>query len=371
MTAPSGGGPSRSSGASAGVRGAVVVGLAVILGIVGLQILDESGPSGSASLTTSTVPGATSGSSATTTPLHKPAEVRVKVYNASGVQGTAETMTDKLHAEGYNMQTPANLSDERAGTVVQCIEGFERGGHAARRVRRRRRCHHPAVPEGSSRGRVRRRLHRRHRHGLIRAGGTVALPPALRPFVAQPERAALFVDFDGSVSPIVPDPPAARPLPAARAALARLVPVLGTVVVVSGRPAAFLAEHLGIDGLGYVGAYGLERFTDGRVVVDDRVRPWVDTIARAADDADAALPGLLVERKGEVAVTIHWRGRPDRGAEATAWAEATATRLGLHAPIRGRMAIELRPPLPVDKGTTIAALGARRADRRLRGRRRR
>ena len=184
----------------------------------------------------------------------------------------------------------------------------------------------------------------------------MAVPPALRPFVAQPERAALFVDFDGSVSPIVPDPPAARPLPAARAALARLVPVLGTVAVVSGRPAAFLDEHLGIDGLGYVGAYGLERFTDGRVVVDDRVRPWVDTIARAADDADAALPGLLVERKGEVAVTIHWRGRPDRGAEATAWAEATATRLGLHAPLRGRMAVELRPPLPVDQGTTIAAL---------------
>ena len=128
MTAPSGGGPSRSSGASTGVRGAVVVGLAVILGIVGLQILDDSGPSGSASVTTSSVPGATSGSSATTTPLHKPAEVRVKVYNASGVQGTAQTMTDKLHAQGYNMQTPANLSDERAGTVVQCIEGFEREG---------------------------------------------------------------------------------------------------------------------------------------------------------------------------------------------------------------------------------------------------
>lgn len=184
----------------------------------------------------------------------------------------------------------------------------------------------------------------------------MAVPPALRPFVAAPARAALFADFDGSLSPIVPDPSSATVLPAARAALARLVPVLGTVAVVSGRPVGFLVDALGLDGLSYVGAYGLERFVDGEVVVDDRVRPWVAAVARAADEADAALPGLLVERKGVVAVTIHWRGRPDRGPEALAWAEAAAPRLGLDAPLRGRMAVELRPPVPVDKGTTVAAL---------------
>jgi trehalose 6-phosphate phosphatase len=184
----------------------------------------------------------------------------------------------------------------------------------------------------------------------------VAVPPALRPLVEQPARAALFVDFDGSLSPIVPDPTTARVLPAARTALARLAPALATVAVVSGRPVAFLVDALGIDGLGYVGAYGLERFVDGRVVVDERVRPWVDAVARAADDAEAALPGLRVERKGGVAVTIHWRGHADRAEEARTWAEAEASRLGLDAPLRGRMAVELRPPVPVDKGTTVADL---------------
>ncbi len=129
MTAPGGGGSSRSSGASAGVRGAVVVGLAVILGIVGLQILDDSGPSsGTPSVTTTIGSGGTTGTSATTTPLKTNGQVRVKVYNASGVQGTAQTMTDKLKAKGYNMQAPANLSDERAGTIVQCLDGFQREG---------------------------------------------------------------------------------------------------------------------------------------------------------------------------------------------------------------------------------------------------
>jgi trehalose 6-phosphate phosphatase len=184
----------------------------------------------------------------------------------------------------------------------------------------------------------------------------VAVPPALVPVVEQPDRTAFFVDFDGSLSPIVPDPPTATVLPAARAALARLVPALGKVAVISGRPVSFLVDALGLDGLGYVGAYGLERFVDGRVVLDERVRPWVDAIMGAAAEATAALPGLFVERKGDVAVTIHWRGSPERGPEALAWAEAAAARLGLDAPLRGRMAVELRPPVPVDKGTTAAEM---------------
>jgi trehalose 6-phosphate phosphatase len=186
----------------------------------------------------------------------------------------------------------------------------------------------------------------------------VSIPPALHPFVVDPGRAALFVDFDGSLAPIVLDPAAARVLPAARAGLSRLTRVLGRVAVVSGRPARFLQDALGLDRLVYVGAYGLERIVDGDVVVDERVRPHVEAVARAATEAEAALPGLRVERKGEVAVTVHWREHPERGAEAAAWAASAAPRLGLDAPLRGRMAVELRPPVPVDKGTTVAALAA-------------
>ena len=92
------------------------------------------------------------------------------------------------------------------------------------------------------------------------------------------------------------------------------------------------------------------------MVLDERVRPFLDAIVQAADEAEAALPGLLVERKGQVAVTIHWRDQPERGDAATRWAAEAAPRLGLEAPLRGRMAVELRPPVPVDKGTTVAEL---------------
>jgi trehalose 6-phosphate phosphatase len=184
----------------------------------------------------------------------------------------------------------------------------------------------------------------------------VAIPQALRALVDDPARAALFVDFDGSLALIVRNPAAARPLPAARAAVARLTPMLGRVAVVSGRPARFLADALPIDGLEHVGTYGLERVVAGEVVLDERVLPYVEAIARAADEAEVALPGLRVERKGAVAVTVPWREQPDRGADAARWAAEAAPRLGLDAPLRGRMAVELRPPVPVDKGTTVAEL---------------
>jgi trehalose 6-phosphate phosphatase len=184
----------------------------------------------------------------------------------------------------------------------------------------------------------------------------MSVAPELRPFVDDPARSALFVDFDGSLAPIVLDPAAAVPLPQARDVLARLATHLGRVAVVSGRPATFLRDALAIDAVSYVGLYGLEQIVGGELVVDERVAPWLDAVARAADAADAELPGLRVERKGSTALTVHWRDQPDRGPEATAWAGAAADRFGLDAPLRGRMAVELRPPVPVDKGTTVREL---------------
>jgi trehalose 6-phosphate phosphatase len=178
----------------------------------------------------------------------------------------------------------------------------------------------------------------------------------LAPLVEAPRRAAFLVDFDGSLAPIVDDPGAARALPAAVDALARLTPLLGRVAVVSGRPAAYLARELPVAGLDLVGLYGLEGTRAGEGWIDPRAREWVDAIAAAADELDARLPGVLVERKGELAVTVHWRRTPERAAECTDAATEVSAAHGLEAPMRGRLAMELRPPVPVDKGTATEAL---------------
>ena len=54
------------------------------------------------------------------------------------------------------------------------------------------------------------------------------LPDLLRPLVAQPDRACLLCDFDGTVSAIVADPADAVALPGALDALARLAARLGS-----------------------------------------------------------------------------------------------------------------------------------------------
>ena len=64
---------------------------------------------------------------------------------------------------------------------------------------------------------------------------------------------------------------------------------------------------------------------------------------------------MLVERKGRIAVTLHWRTDQDRADEGRAWADRVAAETGL-ALYPTRMAVELRPPVGVDKGDAVAAL---------------
>jgi trehalose 6-phosphate phosphatase len=170
----------------------------------------------------------------------------------------------------------------------------------------------------------------------------------------QPDRAAFVTDFDGTLAPIVDDPARARALPAALDALAVLAERFALVAVVSGRPVEFLREHAAVPGAVLVGQYGLETLAGDDVVVDPAVVPYVDGVAAAAAEAARTWPELFVERKGEIAFTLHWRRAPGAAPDPDALT-ALATRHGLELQ-PGRMACELRPPVSVDKGTAVERL---------------
>lgn len=175
----------------------------------------------------------------------------------------------------------------------------------------------------------------------------------VEPFLARPETAGVFSDFDGTLSPIVDEPDRARPLPEVPDLLARLARHFGRVGVVSGRPVSFLRHHVGDEGLWLSGIYGLETIVNGEVVVPDEVNRWRPVVEAVADRAEAdGWPPALVERKG-LSVTLHFRVAPERRAEAQSWARAAAATSGL-AVMVGRQSFELRPPLPRDKGTALA-----------------
>lgn len=167
-----------------------------------------------------------------------------------------------------------------------------------------------------------------------------------------------MVDFDGTLAPIVDVPAAARPDPAAADLLGRLSERWGEVAVVSGRPVSFLAEHLrGAGATRLFGLYGMER-TDaggGGQQVAPGVERWRSPVGEAADELSVAVPeGVAIERKG-LTVTVHWRAVPDLASSAAGLAGEVAARFGLLAH-PGKMSVELRPPVEVDKGTVVAEL---------------
>jgi len=172
---------------------------------------------------------------------------------------------------------------------------------------------------------------------------------------AQPGSAALLLDFDGSLAPIVVDPAIAAAPAETLAVLEVLVARLLVVGIVSGRPLEFLTAAVPLDGIELVGQYGLERRVDGRTVVDPAALAFRDAIATAADEAEQRWPDLVIERKGEIALTVHWRAVGEAGESIASEIEALGAELGLEV-YPTRRARELRPPLAVDKGTAVRAL---------------
>jgi trehalose 6-phosphate phosphatase len=193
----------------------------------------------------------------------------------------------------------------------------------------------------------------------VAASATTAEVGPLGVLLDEPKRSAVMVDFDGTLAPIVPDPGAARAVPGAARTLGALALTFGTVAVISGRPADFLARRLKPAGkaLRIFGLYGMEEFIGGEIRIDERVVPWLPMVAGAREAAERTAPREVGIEDKTLSVTIHWRNAPAAAGWATGFAESQADRVGLSFRF-GRMSVELMPPVGVDKGTVVSALGA-------------
>ena len=176
---------------------------------------------------------------------------------------------------------------------------------------------------------------------------------ALTTIAAEPRQAALFLDVDGVLAPIVDRPEDARVPDATRAELLRLTGRYGLVACVTGRPTAAAREIVGVPELTYAGEHGLE--------LDPAAGEWAERIRGFA--AEIAWPDL--ESKA-FSVAFHYRAANDR-ADARDRLEPVAA-AALDAGLRprwGRMVLEVLPPLDASKGTAVRALleqsGLRRA----------
>ncbi|WP_431859104.1 trehalose-phosphatase [Azospirillum sp.] len=169
-------------------------------------------------------------------------------------------------------------------------------------------------------------------------------------------RPALFLDYDGTLTPIVDRPERARIDDATRAAVARLA-ALCPVAVVSGRDLDDVAGMVGLDGLVYAGSHGFDIRGPGlRTQIGLEYAPALERADSALRQRLAAVPGALVERK-RFAIAVHTR-LVEPGAKP-AVAEAVRAVAAGEAELRvtgGKEIHELRPNLPWDKGRAVLAL---------------
>ena len=167
-----------------------------------------------------------------------------------------------------------------------------------------------------------------------------------------PAKAALFLDVDGVLAPIVPRPEDARVPDETREELRRLNERYALVACISGRAGADAQRIVGIPELVYVGNHGLE--------LDGEAAGWGERLQRFL--ADVAWPAT--ENK-ELTASLHYRGAPDQGAARAALEDvkARAEREGFVARF-GRKVLEVLPPLEVHKGTAVRHLLAEQSLRR-------
>lgn len=165
---------------------------------------------------------------------------------------------------------------------------------------------------------------------------------------------ALFLDFDGTLAEIGPDPDAILLPPATGAALARLALRLGgAVAILSGRDLRDLASRTPPD-VWRAGGHGLEMLPPG--AAPPPAPPPLPEIVLSPLRAVARAPGVRLETKGPVAA-LHYRAAPEmqlRCVAAATMAAGAAPGL-VHQP--GKMVVEVKPA-DAHKGRALRALCA-------------
>lgn len=185
----------------------------------------------------------------------------------------------------------------------------------------------------------------------------------LAALLANPGKAVVGLDFDGTLAPIVADPEQARAHPEAVPALAALAPRIASVAVVTGRPAGVAVRYggfAGVPGLEHLlvlGHYGAERWdaVSGEVSAP-APHPGVAAVRAELPgvlDRVGAWQGTWIEEKGR-AVAVHTRRAEDPQAAFEALRAPLADLAHRHGLIvePGRLVLELRPP-GMDKGVAL------------------
>lgn len=174
------------------------------------------------------------------------------------------------------------------------------------------------------------------------------------------DRLALFLDYDGTLVPIVDDPEAADLEPESRRLLAALAarPEI-ELGIVSGRALEDLRDRVDLDGIRYAGNHGFEMWTEEGAWRHSAVTDCRDDLASIVIELERHLsdvPGVRIEDK-YATVSVHYRTVPtERRPEVKRAVSTHADPVGSVEVATGKQVMQLRPAVAWDKGDAIRRL---------------
>jgi len=184
----------------------------------------------------------------------------------------------------------------------------------------------------------------------------------------------IFLDFDGTLAPIVKNPYAAA-IPAATGEILRRLSKskLCTIAVVSGRALADIKRRINIPGLIYSGNHGFEIKGPGitfKKSLPAGYRPAVKDIKAVLKKKLSGIKGLIIEDK-TYSVSVHYRNvREDEIPLVEALFREAVIGHETRGDVRvkpGKMILEIRPALDWDKGRVVLQLLASARSKMRRG----
>jgi trehalose 6-phosphate phosphatase len=184
------------------------------------------------------------------------------------------------------------------------------------------------------------------------------MPPEVEERIRGAGSIALFLDFDGTLAPLVPEPAGARLDEAARQALAAISRRDGIFVsIVSGRSLDHLRAGVGLPDLVYAGNHGLEIEGRGLSFLEPAAAAARDELRAVTERLESALnavPGAFVEYK-VLTTSAHYRNvaAADVGRVEQAVREAVAPAAGLFRLGSGKLLWEILPRTEWDKGSAV------------------
>ncbi|CAM0944631.1 unnamed protein product [Alopecurus aequalis] len=199
-------------------------------------------------------------------------------------------------------------------------------------------------------------------------------PSALASFkqiiaTAQGKKIAVFLDYDGTLSPIVDDPDKAVMSPVMRAAVRNVAKHFPTAIV-SGRSRKKVLEFVKLKELCYAGCHGMDIMTSSANYEHNTEKgkeanlfqparefmPMIDEVSKSLLEVTSGIEGARIENN-KFCMSVHYRNVDEKDWKRVArLVNEVLEGFPRLKVTNGRMVLEIRPVIDWDKGKAVEFL---------------